>query len=138
MLKEFKEFAMRGNVMDLAIGVVIGAAFTSIVDAFVKEIFGPIIAAVGGAANFSELQVSLGSITIKYGIVINAIINFLLVAIAVFLIVKVINKMNGSKKEEVEKTTKQCPYCLSEIPIKATRCPSCTSELEGYKNPVEN
>ena len=140
MLKEFEEFAMRGNVLDLAVGVVIGAAFTSIVDAFVKEIFGPIIAAVGGVADFADLTLSIGSITIKYGIVINAIINFLLVVIAVFAIVKSINKMNsiGKKEEAVEATTKECPHCLSEIPIKATRCPNCTSELEGYSNPVEN
>lgn len=157
MIKEFKKFIMRGNMIDLAVGMIIGAAFNAIVTSLVNDIFMPIIGALVGSTDFSNLYVVLGDLpagmaekpatlaaaqeaglaTLNYGNFITAIINFLLMAIVVFLIVKAFNKMAESgkkltKKEEkkAEPTTKVCPFCQSEISIKATRCPHCTSELK--------
>ena len=152
MFKEFKKFIMRGNMMDLAVGMIIGAAFNAIVTSLVNDIFMPILAAIIGKPDFSDLFIvlsgegtantlaeaqELGLTTLNYGSFITAIINFLLMAIVVFLLVKGMNKLaesgkKMSKKEEkkAEPTTKVCPFCQSEISIKATRCPHCTSELK--------
>lgn len=130
---EFKEFIMRGNVMDMAVGVIIGGAFTAIVTSLTEDIISPILGIFGGA-NFDSLKAEFMGVTLNYGKFITAIINFLIIALIIFLMVKGINKVMslGKKKEEEEEeaTTKVCPYCCSEIDIKATRCPHCTSELK--------
>ncbi|MFO7740818.1 MAG: large-conductance mechanosensitive channel protein MscL [Anaerolineae bacterium] len=144
MLQEFKEFALRGNVLDLAIGVIIGAAFGNIVSSFVNDILMPPIGLLLGNADFSKLFINLsggryeslaaaeeaGAVTINYGMFINNIVDFLIIAFALFLIVRQINKLQR-EEEPAEPTTKECPYCLSTIPVGATRCPQCTAELEG-------
>jgi large conductance mechanosensitive channel len=150
MLKEFKEFAMRGNVVDMAVGIIIGAAFGTIVQSLVNDVIMPPIGLALGHVDFTNLFFVLkerataqpyasladakkaGAITINYGAFINTIISFLIVAFAVFLLVRSINQLK--RKEEAPAaapTTKECPYCASTIPIKATRCPHCTSELMG-------
>ncbi len=135
-LAEFKEFISKGNVLDLAVGVIIGGAFASIVTALTDNLINPIIACLGGTnmtgLSFRMIQ-SNAATTINFGAFITAIINFLIMALVIFLIVKAVNKaMSLKKKEEAEEapTTKVCPYCQSEIDIKATRCPHCTSELK--------
>ena len=132
-INEFKEFALRGNVLDLAVGVLIGSAFQNIVTSFTKNIISPILGCFG-EVNFSEFSLKIGNLNITYGAFITDIINFIIMAFVVFLIVKFMNKLAnlGSKnKHEIkeEKTTKICPYCFGEINIKATRCMHCTSEL---------
>ena len=132
-LKEFKEFAMRGNVLDMAVGVVIGAAFKAIIDSVVNDLISPIIGLIF-KKDFSDLAITVGEASIGYGAFITAVINFLIVALVLFIIVKTSNAASKLvKKPEAPKvpTTKKCPYCLSEIDIKATRCPHCTSELEA-------
>ncbi|MCI6738401.1 MAG: large conductance mechanosensitive channel protein MscL [Intestinibacter sp.] len=133
-LKEFKEFALRGNVLDLAVGVIIGGAFQGVVNSLVQDIISPIIGLFANQ-DFSNLVITLGGVQVKYGSFITALINFIIMAFVIFLIVKGMNKLASlGKHEEVaateEPTTKVCPYCCSEIPISATRCPNCTSELE--------
>ncbi|MCI6007467.1 large conductance mechanosensitive channel protein MscL [Oscillospiraceae bacterium LCP25S3_E10] len=136
-LNEFKEFIMRGNVLDLAVAVLVGAAFQSIVTSLTDNIISPVIG-LFTRMNFDQLSVQIPytDVIIKYGAFITSVINFLIMALIIFLIVKVINKIMtfGRKKEEQtqEETTKECPYCKSEISIEATRCPHCTSKLEGY------
>jgi large conductance mechanosensitive channel len=133
-LKEFKEFINRGNVMDMAVGIIIGGAFTSIVTSLVDDIINPILGLFGGM-NFDQLYIALaGEATLNYGKFITSIINFVIMALIVFLLVKAMNTASGklSKKDDkpAEPDTKECPYCMSKIPIKATRCPNCTSTLE--------
>ena len=137
-LAEFKKFIMRGNVMDMAVGVIVGGAFTAIVTSLNKDILSPIIALIGGT-DFSFLTVTLGSSdsapVLAYGNFITAVINFLVTALVIFCLIKIINTVGErfSKKEEVAPkapTTKKCPYCMSEIAIEASRCPHCTSHLE--------
>lgn len=146
MLKEFKEFAMRGNVVDMAVGIIIGAAFGTIVKSLVNDIIMPPIGLLFGKVDFSNLFIVLkgrgasyatlgeaqaaGAVTLNYGVFINTIISFIIVAFAVFLVIKNINRL---KREEPapEPTTKECPYCLSAIPLNATRCPFCTSSLKN-------
>lgn len=136
-LNEFKEFIMRGNVLDLAVAVLVGAAFQSIVTSLTDNIISPVIG-LFTRMNFDQLSVQIPytDVIIKYGAFITSVINFLIMALIIFLIVKAINKIMtfGRKKEEQtqEETTKECPYCKSEISIDATRCPHCTSKLEGY------
>lgn len=164
MLKEFKEFALKGNVMDLAIGVIIGGAFQSIVTSLVNDIIMPIINSMTGKMDFSEMTFTIGNSVVKYGSFITAIVNFLIVAFTLFIVLRHINRLNerleAAKKserlaklnkladvkkgifkklskeeenvEEVEEEpeTKLCPFCLSEIPYKATRCGHCTSKLD--------
>ena len=130
---EFKEFAMRGNVMDLAVGIIIGSAFTAIVTSLVNDILSPIIGLLV-RMDFSDLAVEFAGVSLKYGAFIMAIINFVIVAFALFLIIKTLNKAAAlgkkpAEEEEPAPTTKECPYCKSEINIEATRCPHCTSEL---------
>ena len=154
MLKEFKQFAMKGNVMDLAIGVVIGAAFQKIVSSLVEDIIMPCISMITGKIDFSNMMFTVGNVSIKYGNFITAIVNFLIISFSIFLVVKYINKIHQpaklkelnkidkkrklQKKEApvaVEPETKVCPYCLTEIKYKATRCPHCTSDLTKTEKP---
>ena len=133
-LKEFKEFALRGNVLDLAVGVIIGGAVQGVVNSLVQDIISPIIGLFANQ-DFSNLVITIGGVQVKYGSFITALINFIIMAFVIFLIVKGMNKLASlGKHEEVaateEPTTKVCPYCCSEIPISATRCPNCTSELK--------
>ena len=132
-LNEFKEFALRGNVLDLAVGVIIGGAFQGVVNSLVQDIISPIIGLFANK-DFSNLVMTAGGVELKYGSFITALINFIIMAFVIFLIVKSMNKLATlGKKTEVavteEPSTKVCPYCCSEISINATRCPNCTSEL---------
>ncbi|MBR5599156.1 MAG: large-conductance mechanosensitive channel protein MscL [Alphaproteobacteria bacterium] len=138
-IQEFKKFAMRGNVIDMAVGIIIGAAFGKIVDSLVKDVLMPPIGLLLGKVDFSDLKIILtegeNPVSINYGLFINALISFIIVALAVFILIKAINKLQekACKEEDIvapEPTTKVCPYCCSEIAIKATRCPHCTSELK--------
>ena len=148
MLKEFKEFAMRGNVVDMAVGIVIGAAFGQIVTSLVKDILMPPIGLLLGNVDFTNLFMVLkggeeagpyasladaqaaGAVTLNYGVFVNTIISFVIVALAVFLLIRSINRLQRQEEApSAEPTTKECPHCLSTIPLKATRCPHCTSEL---------
>ena len=151
MLKEFKTFAMRGNVVDMAVGIIIGGAFGTIVKSLVNDVIMPPIGLLMGGVDFSELFVTLkdgatgagpyetlaaaqgaGAVTINYGLFINSVVSFLIVAFAVFMLIKSINKL---QKEEAapaaEPTTKDCPHCLSAIPIKASKCAFCTSDVSA-------
>ena len=133
-LAEFKEFAMKGNVLDMAVGVIIGAAFKAIVDSLVEDILSPVLGLIF-KSNFDNLAFAVPNteVVIAYGKFITAVINFIIMAFVIFCIVKALNKAVSlrEKKEEVveEATTKNCPYCKSEIAIDATRCPHCTSEI---------
>ncbi len=148
MLKEFKEFAMRGNVVDMAVGIIIGAAFGTIISSLVSDVIMPPIGLLLGNVDFSNLFIVLkegaaagpyasivdakkaGAVTINYGLFVNTIISFLIVAFAIFVMISNLNKLKKKEAPAVP-TTKDCSYCLSVIPIKATRCPHCTSELKG-------
>jgi large conductance mechanosensitive channel len=129
MLKEFKAFVMRGNVLDLAVAVIIGGAFGKIVSSLVNDIIMPLIGLIIGGIDFSGLAFTLGSAKVTYGNFINNIIDFLVIAFVIFLLVKM---ANSTKKPTpaAEPTTKECPRCFSTIAIQATRCPNCTSELK--------
>ena len=142
MLKEFKEFVMRGNVLDLAVAVIIGGAFGKIITSFVNDVLMPPIGLLLGGVDFANLFIPLdgqtyesleaaqaaGATTINYGVFINTVIDFLIVALVIFLVVRVANRMK--KPEPVAApTTKECPHCFTTIPLKATRCPNCTSQL---------
>ena len=144
MLKEFKEFALKGNVVDMAVGIIIGAAFGKIVSSLVGDVLMPPIGKLAGNLDFSNLFIALngqvyeslkaakdaGAPTINYGLFLNTVIDFVIVAFVIFLLVK---QMNRLKKAEpaAAPVTKECPYCLSQIPLKATRCPACTSEVKA-------
>jgi large conductance mechanosensitive channel len=144
MLKEFKEFAMKGNVLDLAVGFIIGAAFGKIVTSLVADIIMPPIGLILGKVDFSSLFLNIsgksyatlaeakaaGAPTLNYGLFLNNIVDFVIVAFAVFLIVRMVNRWNKPAPAAAP-TTKECPYCASSIPLKATRCPNCTSELRA-------
>ncbi|MBQ1406560.1 MAG: large conductance mechanosensitive channel protein MscL [Eubacterium sp.] len=133
--EEFKEFAVKGNVMDMAVGIIIGGAFTAIVTSLVNDIINPLIGTLIGM-NFSKLVATVNGAEIAYGNFIMAIVNFIIVALVIFTIIKNMNKLREATKQpeeepaEEEPTTKVCPFCKSEIPIEATRCPHCTSQLE--------
>ncbi len=142
MFKEFKDFAMRGNVLDLAIGIIIGAAFGKIITSFVNDVIMPPIGLALGNVNFANLFINLsggkyttladaqaaGAVTINYGSFLNTIVDFIIVAFVVFMLVRQVNKL---QKPTVPApiTTKECPFCITAIPLKATRCPHCTSNL---------
>lgn len=147
MLKEFKEFALKGNVMDLAVGVVIGGAFGKIVTSLVNDIITPLIGMLLGKVDFSGLFINLSGVpyttiteakkanaaTLNYGLFLNSVIDFVIIAFSIFIVIKQLNRFKRKQVQEVEKapeTTKECPHCISAIPIKATRCPNCTSMLE--------
>jgi|SRR5271157_258181 len=141
MFKEFKEFAVKGNVIDMAVGIIIGAAFGKIVSSFVNDILMPPIGSLLGKVDFASLFFNLsgkpydslasakaaGAATINYGLFLNTVIDFIIVAFAIFLVVRQINRL----KREPEAISKECPHCLSKVALKATRCPHCTSALEG-------
>ena len=130
---EFKKFILRGNVIDLAVGVIIGGAFQAIVSSLVDDILMPLIGIILGKVDFSALVAQVGDAQVAYGKFITAIINFIIMAFVIFLIVKAINKVSSiGKKEEpaAAPTTKVCPFCKSEIAIDATKCPHCTSDVE--------
>lgn len=149
MLKEFKEFALKGNIIDMAIGVIIGGAFQKIVSSLVNDIIMPALAIFTGKVDFSDLVITVGNSSIKYGSFITTIVDFLIIAFSIFIAIRTINKLNDKAKENLDKvshknkifkknktkdtveepTTKICPFCFSEINIKATRCPRCTSDL---------
>jgi large conductance mechanosensitive channel len=143
MLREFREFAMRGNLLDMAIGIVIGAAFGRIISSLVNDVIMPPIGLVLGGFDFANLFIALrggpfasvaaakaaGAPTINYGVFINTIVDFIIVAFAVFLLIRGINRMR--REPEATPTTKSCPYCVSTIPLTAVRCPHCTSELKA-------
>jgi large conductance mechanosensitive channel len=143
MFKEFKEFAMRGNVLDMAVGIIIGAAFGQIVNSFVQDVLMPPIGRLLGHVDFSNLFINLtdkhydtiaaakaaGAATLNYGVFLNTVINFLIVAFAVFLLVREVNRFAAKPAPAAAPTTRDCPYCLSAVPIKATKCAHCTSEL---------
>lgn len=132
---EFKTFIMRGNVLDLAVGVIIGAAFQGIVTSLTNDIISPILGLFGGM-NFDQYSLSINGVNIAYGKFITAIINFIIMAFVIFLIVKLVNKIMSIGKKPVAKpepTTKKCEFCCSEIDIKATKCPHCTSDLSADK-----
>ena len=130
-ISEFKTFIMRGNVIDLAVGVIIGAAFQAIVNSLVDDIIMPVISIFTKGVSFEEWVLKIGEASIKYGNFISAVLNFLIMAFVIFLIVKSINKVSDkfSKKEEAAPTTKECPFCKSEISIDAVKCPHCTSDI---------
>jgi large conductance mechanosensitive channel len=142
MIKEFKAFAMRGNVLDLAVGIIIGGAFGKIVSSFVSDVLMPPIGLLLGRLNFTDMFLTLsgdryatladaqanGVVTLNYGQFIGTVVDFVIVAFAIFLLIRQVNKLK-SEPAPAEPTTKECPYCFSSIPIKATRCPYCTSEL---------
>ena len=130
-MKEFKEFISRGNVMDMAVGIIIGGAFTAIVTALVDNIIMPLISGICGGMAFEDWAVKIGGSTIGIGAFIAAIVNFLLIALVLFSIIKAMNKFKKEQEEPEESpTTKECPFCKSEIPLEATRCPHCTSQLD--------
>lgn len=144
MLKEFKDFALRGNVLDLAIGIIIGTAFGKIVTSLVNDIIMPPIGLLLGKINFSELYFNLskvsyttladakaaGAPTINYGMFLNTIIDFIIVAFVIFLLIRQVNRFFRKPEPAPAPAIRECPFCLSSIPIKATRCPHCTSQLE--------
>lgn len=138
-IKEFREFIARGNVMDMAVGIIIGGAFTTIVNSLVNDVIMPLISILTGGISFSQWNIPLGSKDnmLNLGTFIAAVINFIIVALVIFVVIKSFNKLHelGHKEEEKteEPTTKICPYCMSEIDIHATRCPHCTSVLEEEK-----
>jgi large conductance mechanosensitive channel len=153
MWKEFKEFAVKGNVIDMAVGIIIGAAFGTIVKSMVADIIMPPIGLLLGNVDFSQLYILLkdgvkalppyntladaqaaGAVTINYGIFINDIISFLIVAFSIFIVIKGINSLKRKEQEipPAAPTTKDCPYCFSKVPLNATRCPMCTSQLESH------
>jgi len=144
MFKEFKAFIMRGNVMDLAVGVIIGGAFGKITASLVNDILMPPIGLLLGEVDFSKLYINLsrtkfesladaqaaGAPTINYGMFLNNVVDFFIIALVVFLMVRAMNRLTKKEEKPVEVTTRECPYCLTTISKKATRCPNCTSELK--------
>jgi large conductance mechanosensitive channel len=150
MMSEFKAFAMRGNVVDMAVGIIVGGAFGTIVKSLVADVIMPPIGLLLGGVDFANLFIVLqgsgetgaftslaeaqeaGAVTLNYGLFINSVVSFLIVAFSVFLVVKQINRLRREEEEPpAEPTEKECPHCFSKIPIKATRCPSCTSALSS-------
>jgi large conductance mechanosensitive channel len=144
MFKEFKEFAMKGNVMDMAVGIIIGAAFGKIISSLVTDVLMPPFGLLLHHVDFAKLFIALdgnsyptpeaakaaGAVTLNYGIFINTIIEFLIVAFAVFLLIRTVNRWTRKPAPAVATTTRPCPYCYSEIPLKATRCPHCTANVQ--------
>ncbi len=144
MFKEFKEFIRRGNVIDMAVGIIIGSAFGAIVNSLVKDILMPPIGKILGGIDFSNFFIPLSSgdystlseaqkagvATINYGLFINTIINFLIISFAIFIMIRQINKLKRKEEVLAEPSAKDCPFCATSIPIKAKRCPNCTSQLE--------
>ena len=147
MLKEFKEFALRGNVIDLAIGVIIGTAFGKIVTSLVNDILMPPIGLLLHNVDFSNLFINLGKVkyatlaeaqaagaaTLNYGLFLNTLIDFIIVALVIFLLIRQVNRLTAKPAPAAEPNTRECPYCITQVSVKATRCPNCTSELKPVK-----
>ena len=149
MIKEFREFALRGNVVDMAVGIIIGAAFGAVVKSLVDNVLMPPIGLLLGSVDFGNLLVVLkagapagpyatlveaqdaGAVAISYGVFVNTIVSFVIVAFAVFMVVRQVNRMKRAEEAPAEPTTRECPHCLSAISVKATRCAFCTSEVEA-------
>jgi large conductance mechanosensitive channel len=139
ILKEFKEFAMRGNVVDMAVGIIIGSAFGKIVSSLVQDVIMPPIGLIMGNVDFAHLVLTLReksegveAVTLKYGVFINTILDFTIVAFAIFMLIKQVNRLKKTEEAvAAEPATKECPRCCSTIPVKAMRCPHCTSELQA-------
>ena len=133
-LVEFKEFISRGNVIDMAVGIIIGGAFTAIVTSLVDDIIMPVLSIVTGGLDFSALKIVIGTgedaASFKYGAFLSAVINFVIIAFVIFCMIKAMNKLRKTKDEEQTPDTKECPYCKEKIAIAATRCPHCTSEIK--------
>jgi large conductance mechanosensitive channel len=129
MLQEFKSFAMRGNMIDLAIAFVLGVAFAAVITSIVDDLLMPIIGAIVSGKDFSELTWDVGGASVRYGNFINTVVMFLIIAWILFMIVRSINRIQRPAAEDPAPNTKECPYCLSAIPLLATRCPNCTSEV---------
>ncbi len=127
MLKEFKDFLMKGNLVEIAVAFIMALAFAAVVASFVADIITPIIGAIFGQPDFSRLQIDIGESAIRYGTFLNVLLTFVVVALVMFLIVKAYNRMSGPK----DTTTKDCAFCATTIPVAATRCPNCTSQLGG-------
>lgn len=151
MLKEFKEFAVKGNMIDMAVGIIIGGAFNSLVSTLVNDVIMPLLSILTGKIDFSNIFIAMdgnkyatlsavpeGVAVVKIGTFISGVLNFIIMAFVVFLIVKFINRLRTEKEEPAKEapapTTKKCPYCMTEIAIEATRCPHCTSVLEAEEN----
>ena len=128
MLKEFREFVMRGNVLDLAVAVIIGGAFGLIITSLVNDILMPLIGLVLGGVDFTALEFQVGDAVVRWGAFLQAIVNFLIIAFVIFMLVRAINRLKGPPAPAAV-TTKDCPHCFTAIPLKATRCPNCTSQL---------
>jgi large conductance mechanosensitive channel len=138
MLKEFKEFAMRGNVVDMAVGIIIGGAFGKIITSLVNDVIMPPIGLLMGGVDFAKLNIVIKAktegaeaVAINYGLFLNTILDFILVAFAIFVVVKQMNRFKKTEAAPAEPASKECPRCCSTIPVKATRCPNCTSELNA-------
>lgn len=143
LLNDFKEFALRGSVMDMAIGIIIGVAFGAIVTSLVNNIIMPPLGLLLGKVNFSDLYINLSgkpydslqdalaasAPVMQYGVFINTVLNFIIIAVVIFFLVRFLETLIRKQKKPAEVTTKDCPYCISKIPVKATRCPNCTSQL---------
>ena len=136
MLKEFKEFALRGNVVDMAVGIIIGAAFGTIVKSMVDDVLMPPLGVLVGGVDFSSLTLTLkegvggaAPVVIRYGVFLNSVVSFVIVAFAVFLLIRLMNRMLTHHEAPAAATTKDCPFCLSTIPLKASKCAHCTSEV---------
>lgn len=129
MLREFKKFAFKGNLIDLAVGFILGIAFSSVVTSLVEDIFMPVIGAIVSDQSLAALTVEVGGAEVRYGNFLAVFINFLLIAWILFLVVRAANRMRPQQEEMEEANTKACPFCVSLIPLNATRCPSCTSDL---------
>ena len=129
MLKEFREFAMRGNVLDLAVAVIIGGAFGKIISSLVNDVLMPLIGLLMGGVNFSSLMTKVGAAEVKWGLFVQSIVDFIIVAFVIFLLVRAMNRMKGPAPAPAAPTTKDCPHCFTAIPLKAARCPNCTSQL---------
>lgn len=137
ILKEFKEFAVRGNVVDMAVGIIIGSAFGKIVSSLVQDVIMPPIGLIMGDVDFSNLVLTLRektegaeAITLKYGVFVNTIVDFTIVAFAIFMLIRQINRLKKQEVSTAEPTTRECPQCCSIIPLKAVRCPNCTSKID--------
>lgn len=129
LIDEFKAFALKGNLLELAVAFILGVAFAALVNAFINSIVMPLVAAIVGQSNFNELSVRVGDAKILYGEFLTSLVNFLMIALVLFLIVKAVNK--ATRRREEPPSVHECPFCKTNIPITARRCPACTSELEA-------